>query len=371
MKITLVVYKYGVPLADPCCYPIGALYISAGLKKLGHEVKVLNFNLWDYDFTEEIKGQDAVLFTGYDEFLPFIRRDSQISRENGVKTCIGGALATFRTQEMADIVDTVVVGEGDEVLSEALSSTGIVWGRKPDLSRVPWPDYDGFGIDEYHRRHSIRYMGVLTSRGCPYSCQFCAQTCRFQYRDLGAVFSEIDHYKAIYGIDLLIVNDNTLNVRKDRFMAFCEGMKGRRLAWSAAIRTDNFDEEMANAAKMSRANYFVVGVESFTQARLDKMGKKATVADNIRTLDLLHKYQIPYHGNILLGFDWDVPGHITREVSSIPSGYNVFPALLQPFIGIKAKPGVFGEERDMWSKRFREYAESKGMSMYPEAEVAN
>ena len=369
MKITLVVYKYGVPLSDPCCYPLGVLYISAGLKKLGHEVKILNFNLWDYDFAEEIKGQDAVLFTGFDEFLPFIRRDSQICRENGVKTVIGGALATFRTKEMAQIVGTVVVGEGDEVLSEALTSTGIVWGRKPDLSAVPYPDYDGFGIEEYHRRHSVRYIGVLTARGCPYSCQFCVQTCRYQERDLGAVFQEIDHYRASYGIETIILNDNTLNARKDRFMAFCKGMKGKGLSWSAAIRTDRFDEDMARAAKDSGAQYFVVGVESFIQGRLDKMGKKTTVDDNLRTLGLLNKYQIPYHGNILLGFDWDAPGHITREVSSIPAGYNVFPVLLQPFIGIKAKPGVFGEERDMWSKRFREYAEGRGMSVYPEAEV--
>jgi radical SAM superfamily enzyme YgiQ (UPF0313 family) len=369
MKITLVSHKYGVPLSDPCCFPIGFQYISAGLKKLGHEVKVLNYNLWDYDFAEEIKGQDAVLFTGFDEFLPFIRRDSQICRDKGIKTVLGGALATFRTQEMAEIVDTVVVGEGDEVLPIALTTNGTAWGRKPDLSTVPWPDYDGFDIEEYHRRHSCRYMGVITSRGCPYSCSFCSQTCRYQERDLGAVFQEIDHYRASYGLELLIVNDNTLNVRKDRFMAFCEGMKGRGLGWSAAIRTDKFDEEMTRAAKDSGAKYFVVGVESFSQDRLDRMGKKSTVADNIRTLDLLEKYKIAYHGNILLGFDWDAPCAITRELSSIPGGYNVFPCLLQPFIGIKAKPGVFGEERDLWSKRFREYAEGRGMNIYPEAMV--
>jgi hypothetical protein len=99
------------------------------------------------------------------------------------------------------------------------------------------------------------------------------------------------------------------------------------------------------------------------------MGKKSTVTDNTRTLDLLHKYRIAYHGNLLLGFDWDAPGAITRELSSVPGGYNVFPCLLQPFIGIKARPGIFGEERDLWSERFRRYAESKGMNCYPSAEI--
>lgn len=369
MKITLICHKYGVSLSDPCCYPIGFMYVSAGLKKLGHEVKVLNYNLWDYDFTEEVKGQDAVCFTGFDEFLPSIRRDAAICKEMGIKTILGGALATFNAKEMTSIVDTVVVGEGDLVLQEALSSTGIVLGRKPDLSTVPWPDYEGFDIAEYHRRHTIRYMGVMTSRGCPFSCSFCVQTCRYQERDFGSVFAEIDHYRTSYGIELLVVNDNTLNVRKDRFMAFCDGMKGRGLAWSAAIRTDRFDEDMARAAKDSGANYFVVGVESFSQKRLDKMGKRSTVTDNVRTLDLLEKYGIAYHGNLIFGFDWDEQGHIDNELSACPKQYRVFPVLLQPFIGIKAKPGIFGAERDMWSDRFRTYAEGSGMNVYPEAEA--
>lgn len=367
MKITLVVYKYGIPFSDPCCYPLGFMYISAGLKKLGHKVKILNYNLWDYDFESEVEEQDVVLFTGFEEFLPCIQRDSQICRDNGIKAVIGGALATFRTKDMAEIIDTLVVGEGDEVLSTILTGSGTIWGKRPNLSLVPWPDYDGFGIDEYLRRHPARYMGVLTSRGCPFSCSFCVQTCRYQVRDLDAVFQEVDVYRSKYGIELLIVNDNTFNVHKDRFMAFCEGMRRRGLAWSAAIRTDRFDEEMARAAKDSGAYYFVVGVESFNQDRLDKMGKKSSVTDNVRTLDLLNKYRIKYHGNILLGFDWDDQGHITRELSSVPGAYNVFPVLLQPFIGIKAKPGVFGEERTVWSDRFRIFAEGRGMNVYPEA----
>lgn len=369
MNIAIIVYQYGVPITDPCFEPLGILSISSVLKQAGHSVKILNYNLWPYDFEEEIKGQDAVLFTGGEEFLDRIKRDAAICREHGIKTVIGGMLATFRTKEMSEIVDSVVVGEGELAVQKTLESSGIMWGARPDLSALPYPDHDGFGIEEYQKRHPIRYIGVLTSRGCPFSCSFCVQICRYQCRNLDDVFTEIDHYKAKYRIEMAVICDNTLNVRKDRFLAFCEGMRGRVLGWSAAIRTDRFDEEMAIAAKNSGAQYFVVGVESFSQDRLDRMGKRTTVSDNVRTLDLLHKYRIAYHGNLLLGFDWDAQGHITRELSTIPGNYNVFPCLLQPFIGIKARPGIFGEERDLWAKRFREYAEGRGMNIYPAAEV--
>jgi radical SAM superfamily enzyme YgiQ (UPF0313 family) len=368
MKLALILPKYGVSIHDPCFAPLGVLYISAMAKKLGHEVDFFNLNLWE-NMEIPIENYDAVLLTGGDEFYRFNKLIADQARLFGVKTVLGGAMASFKPQEMSQHFDSVVVGEGEGALEAALAGAGIFRSDPLPIIEIPWPDYEGFGIDEYHKRHSMKYMGVMTSRGCSFRCSFCVQVCQYRERPLADVFAEIDHYRERYGIEMLVVNDNTLNVKKLRFMEFCSGVAARGLKWSAAIRTDRFDEEMVRAAKDSGAQYFVVGVESFNQDRLDKMGKKTTVTDNVRTLDLLHKYRIAYHGNILLGFDWDAPCAITRELSSIPGGYNVFPCLLQPFIGIKAKPGVFGEERDLWSKRFREYAEGRGMNIYPEAMV--
>lgn len=347
MKAVLACYKYGVPLSDPCCYPLGFMYVSSMLKKMGHKVKVLNYNLKEHDFEKEITGNDAVMFSGFEEFLPLIERDTRICREKGIKTVLGGALATFRTSEMEKIVDSVVVGPGFV-----------------DIPTAPYPDYEGFGIDEYHRRHEVRYMGVLTAAGCPFSCNFCSHIGPYQERQLEDVFDEIDFYHAKWKIELIIVNDNTLNVHKHRFMEFCEGMKGRDIAWTAAIRSDRFDEEMCRAAKDSGVNYLLVGIESFMQERLNKMGKRTKVADNLRTLDLLEKYKIRYHGNLLLGFDWDSPDSLHKELASMQMGYNVFPVLYQPFIGAKAKSGISGTERERLSSMFKDYAEGKGMNVY-------
>ena len=32
MRIVLICHKYGVSIDDPCCYPLGFMYISAVLK---------------------------------------------------------------------------------------------------------------------------------------------------------------------------------------------------------------------------------------------------------------------------------------------------------------------------------------------------
>ena len=367
MKICLVCHKYAVPLDDPCCYPLGFMSVSAMLKRMGHEVKVLNYNLWDYDFEQEIEGQDRVCFTGFEEFFPLIKRDAAICRERGIVTILGGALATFLPLDMLQYVDTVVIGEAERVLDEALTTKGIVQGHAPDLHALPFPDYEGFGIEEYHLRHGYPYMGVLTSRGCPHHCTFCAQTCKFQFRKLQDVFDEIDLYHRLYGCRQIIFNDNTINVDRRRFLSLCQGMKGRG-TWGAAIRADVWDEEMTRAAKDGGCGYVIVGVESFNQARLDRMRKGVKVEQITRTLDLLSKWDIQYSGNVLVGFDEDSYGDVAEEVHAIPPQYNVFPAMVQPFIGTQdAKTRKITEvEYEFLSGAFRQYIEQKGKYLYPE-----
>ena len=357
MKICLVCYKYGVPLDDPCCYPLGFMYVSSVLKKQGHKVKVLNYNLWDYDFIEEIKDQDVVGFTGFEEFAKLIVRDSKICKELRIHTVLGGALATFLPKTMGKYVDQLCIGEFEET---------------SNIDQIPWPDYEGFGIEEYHKRHETCFMGVLTSRGCPFNCSFCSQTCKFRLRSLGNVFGEITYYKLKHEIKTLIFYDNTFNFSKSRFMKICNWLKEKGLNWSASIRCDIFNEEMVIAAKESGCTYFVVGVESFNQEKLDKMNKRIKVKQVYKTLDLLEEYEIGYHGNILLGFEDESYEDIIREINLLPSKYNVFPTLVQPFIGTgNGKNRLLTKaQEEFLSKEFESYINKKEMYQYPSLEVA-
>jgi anaerobic magnesium-protoporphyrin IX monomethyl ester cyclase len=237
--------------------------------------------------------------------------------------------------------------------------------RSMDIDKIPWPDYEGFGIDEYHKRHNIRYMGVLASRGCPYSCTFCASVCKYRERSLDCVSEEIDSYIQRYRIEYLVVYDNTLNVTKDRFMSFCEMMKPKHLAWGAAIRADVFDDEMAKAFKDSGGQYFVVGIESFNQARLDKMNKMLRADQIWSTLNFLHKHDIGYHGNVIMGINGESMDDIVSEVESIPHGYNVFPVLAQSFPGTRISSSLTPDQRDHINRLFTQYAQNSGKSVYP------
>ena len=364
MKLALILFKYVQMIDDPCCYPLGFMYISAVLKKAGHDVTVFNLNL--YEYKDILTGFDAVLMTGFEPFKEDIIYTAAICKERGIKTILGGALGTFCSEEMLKYVDTVIIGEGENVICQALNSTGIVKGTKPNLDTLPYPDYEGFEIEEYHRVHGIRYMGVLTSRGCPYSCKFCAQTCVSQFRKMPDVFKEIDFYIAKYGTERIIFYDNTLNIRKDRFMEICEGMKLRGLSWSAAIRVDVWDEEMTRVGKESGLKFLVVGVESFSQDKLDLMDKKITVDQIIKCLDLIQDYDIGYRANVLLGIPDETYENILEEVIAIPSKYQrIYPGLVQPYAGTGYKERAITNEQEKFLQAiFIDYALNNGVEEY-------
>jgi radical SAM superfamily enzyme YgiQ (UPF0313 family) len=372
MKICLVLHKYDLPIDDPCCYPLGFMYVSAVLKQKGHDVKVLNYNLFNFEHKKEIEGCDVVMFTGFEEFYPYIVRDAAICRSMGIKTILGGALATFRPDLMLEHVDTVVLGEGEEVLEKALKEKGKILGEKPDLDRLPYPDYEGFGIDEYNKRHKIHYMGVLTSRGCLYNCSFCSHTCRFQNRNLCGVFAEMLTYKEKYGISHIVFNDNTLNLSMGRFINICEVMLCLDITWSGAIRLDRWNDRMAEAAKISGCQYLVVGIESFNQKKLDMMNKKITVEQIKRSLDILEKYDIKYHGNVLFGFEGETADDIFNELEMIPLRYSVYPAMVRPFIGTRdgKDHGLSQDEWNYFNDRFNKYILSSGKYTYPDLQEA-
>jgi radical SAM superfamily enzyme YgiQ (UPF0313 family) len=338
------------------------------LKQAGHEVKILNYNLWEYDFDREVDGTDVALFTGFEEFDAKNREFSSRCRAQGVRTVLGGALATFDTENQTKYFDAVVVGEGEVAVHRALVEDGVHKVLVPSIDLLPYPDYDGFGIQEYYKRNSMRHIGVLTSRGCPHRCTFCSHALKFRTRFLQGVAWEIDHYVRKYNPQMIVFNDNTLNVTKTRFLAVCEMMRVRNLPWSAAIRADNFDEECVRKAKASGCAYFVVGVESLQQKRLDKMQKDISVEQTHKTLNLLHKYNINYHGNLIVGLDGDTEQDILEELATGWQKYNLFPVMFQKFIGTCANPSenLPSDVRDEFGEEFRQYVISKGKYLYPE-----
>jgi len=180
---------------------------------------------------------------------------------------------------------------------------------------------------------------------------------------------EVSYYKHKYRAEVIVFNDNTLNLDRERFLALCRDMELIRLPWSAAIRCDNFDEEMAVAAKQAGASYFIVGVESFQQKRLDMMQKRVTVEEVKRTLELLDRHKLDYHANVLVGFENDTLEDIVDEVALAASYRKVYPAFVQPFTGLKVgkKRNITRYQHEQLQAMFTSHMKRGGKTPLPVA----
>ena len=91
----------------------------------------------------------------------------------------------------------------------------------------------------------------------------------------------------------------------------------------------------------------------------------------MRTLDLLNKYKINYHGNILVGFEDETASDIENELRTVPLKYSLYPAMVQPFIGTQngIERKISEQEFKSFNHLFTAFAKAGGKTCYPQLEL--
>ncbi|MBI5606359.1 MAG: B12-binding domain-containing radical SAM protein [Deltaproteobacteria bacterium] len=198
---------------------------------------------------------------------------------------LGGIYATLMPEHARKIIDPdyLITGPGEGAILKLLASlTGIAPQVTPDPD-VP----DSYPFPAYDLYSSLDYIGLLTSRGCPFACPYCASGLlqpQFSQRSVEGVMDEIVYWHqakgildfAFYDDALLIGFENHLGpiletlLRKDisvRFhtpnalhvreitleragLLFKAGFKTVRLG----LETTNWERQKAWGGKMNQAD---------------------------------------------------------------------------------------------------------------------
>ncbi len=227
-------------------------------------------------------------------------------------------------------VDIVVRGECDEVIADLAAGTprdavaGIGWiedgvvrvngrpvaARFTDLPALVWPDDWVARHHHHHHRFDAPPTApgaeVEASRGCPYSCTFCAKIDyrdSYRRRDLAPLLEEIDALRA-QGITYLYFIDEIFLPQR----ALLEALVPRGLQFGVQTRIDLWTPEMI--ALLGRAGCVSIeaGVESLTEqgrAALDKKCRKTT--DQLAELLILARRHVPFVQANLLASEGDDP----------------------------------------------------------------
>ena len=185
----------------------------------------------------------------------------------------GGALPTTQPDAFLKDFDVVVIGEGEQTMLELTTQLmnsgplseikGIMYKDKTtnqtiqtpprrlieDLDTLPPPSRDLFENDAYkkyyHSRFGYKTTAIMTSRGCPFECDFCSRPIfgnNFRARTAAKVADEIQEAIAL-GYNRIWFADDCFTLNRNRLIEICNEIIKRKLkiAWECLSRVDTLD----------------------------------------------------------------------------------------------------------------------------------
>ena len=193
---------------------------------------------------------------------------------------------------MIEFADTVVVGEGEEVICDIVENRRkgiIVAERIRNLDNLPMPAWDlmMYDVKEINRlsRKSpyimrFPFVHIITSRGCPNNCTFCAVKVawgrRWIARSASNVVDEMQYLNKL-GFREIHFNDDNFSVDKWRVYEICDEILRRdlrvKIACPTGVHINNLDRPLLK--QMKRAGFYRLcfGIETGNQEMQIKIKK--------------------------------------------------------------------------------------------------
>lgn len=345
--------------------PLGTLYAASYLIQKGYDVKVFDTMLAENEneLSAELKKYKPKVFVIYDDVFNYLTKMclsrmreaafkmAQIAKEFGCTVIVSGSDAEDHKEKyFNNSADYIISGEGEIALEELTDSllnsvnnfreidgisyidNGKIVSKEKrkvikDLDTLPFPARELIDIDGYkerwYKKHGIFSMNIVTTRGCPYHCNWCAKPIYGQVynsRSPENVVKEMKMLSEVYHPDHLWFCDDIFGLKPGWMKSFSEELKkqGVRIPFKCLSRADLLlKEDNITDLAQSGCESIWIGAESGSQKILDAMEKGTTIEEITEARKLLKKHNIKTCFFLQFGYTGETKKEINQTLDMV------------------------------------------------------
>ncbi len=377
--------------------PYTLALLASLLRNAGHEVRLIDATAGRLDIDQVAARLDKEGFAPslilFPTTTPTLDADvaalaSLKARYGAPIFCFGPHASTSAAESMAraTAVDGMFVGEPEDAVLQlasldSLDSLGdvpsLTWRRDGAIVphrahgsfsgflQAPYPAWDLLALDQYALPMVNKpYVLVETSRGCPYSCDFCVapihQGHKFRERSAKDLVDQIEKSHRELGVEFFYLWGDTVTLNVKSFTAFCDELIARNLPirWFGNARADNLTDP-AFVHRLRRAGCWMLalGIESESEDIRKDMVKRLERAKIQTAFRNMREAGIKSFAFFIYGY----PGESIQTMEQTtnyaieldPDFANFYPAVPYPGTALYEKcvrDGLLRPEDADWSK---------------------
>ena len=347
--------------------PLGTLFAAAMMRDAGYEVALFDAMLaasedeWQAALDQH-QPKFAVLFEDNFNYLSKMcllnMREAafnmtRMAQAQNIPVIICGADATDHyAAYLAQGADYVIIGEGEQTLSDLMAVLagkseqaietidGLAFPGKngeptltnprqiiKQLDELPFPAWDLVDVARYRNiwmeRHGYYSVNMVTTRGCPYSCNWCAKPIwgqRYNVRSAANVAAELAWLREHVQPDHIWFADDIFGLKPGWVQEFADLVEARNLRtpFKALSRSDLLlVDDTIDAMQRAGADIIWMGAESGSQKILDAMDKGTQVEQIYEAAAKLQKRGVRVAFFLQFGYPGETREDIEKTIQMV------------------------------------------------------
>ncbi|MHA2170294.1 MAG: B12-binding domain-containing radical SAM protein [Candidatus Hodarchaeales archaeon] len=397
--------KYQLAFLNFTAPPLGLGYIAAVLEENGYtKIKILDsqaLGITPETYRKYLK-RYAPDFLGIQSLTPNFKpalEAARIAKEENVPiVALGGYHPTAMPDESLLLskgnVDLVFRGEAEFSVLEfvqkyeegqdwrdinGISYLNSIPQHNPpaplikDLDKLPLPSRHLLPMEKYKIFGSaFPATSIITSRGCPFSCDFCSVSAfygaKWRPRSPEKIAEEIRFLREVMDIKATAFVDDLFFISDKRVKRLSHHLsKIKDIYWGATTRADKGSLELLSMMRKAGCRLVFVGVESGSQLILDQIHKQTSLKQIETYFDNVKKARMDSLASVSFGFPGETKRTITETVNWIVNRLDPSLAL---FTLATPYPGTEFYKQMLKEGKIKEHDYSKYNLFFPITELS-